>query len=582
MSSDDLQHRRHSLAHLLGAALVDLYPGTKLAIGPATDDGFYYDCLPPSPLSADDLPSIEQKMRDIAKGWTTFERQAVSANEARDLFKDNPYKHELIDQFSSEGQELSTYTAGDFVDLCGGGHADHMKEVCMEGFELQSVAGAYWRGDEKNDMLTRVYGLAFDSQKDLESHKHMLEEAKKRDHRVLGKSLGLFSFSKLVGPGLPLFSPRGTALRSAVEQALSSLLDRYGYERIWIPHLAKQDLYERSGHWDKFGDELFSVQGRHDTFVLKPMNCPHHTQVYASSPKSYHDLPVRYAEHTTVYRDEQKGELLGLTRVLSLTQDDGHIFCTPDQIGEEVSSTISLIETWYKALGFFQGDDCTVLLSVRGDDKEKYLGDDAVWQRAEQVLGEALREKGLPFTEEPGEAAFYGPKIDFHFKDSLGRTWQLATIQLDFVMPERFSLTYTDRDGKKKTPVMIHRAVSGSIERFLGIMIEHFAGHFPFFLSPLQVRVLPIGPDAHEYAQTVLSSLRSAGIRADADLSQETLGKRIAKVHGEKVPYRIVVGTKEAEKNEVTLEGAEEKQVMSLEACSQLLAEKNRPFTEGA
>ena len=334
MSSDDmLQCRRHSLAHLLGAALTTLYPGTKLAIGPATDDGFYYDVLPPSPISADDLAVIEQKMREIAPQWTTFERRVVSAEEAREHFADNPYKLELIDQFSKEERELSLYTSGDFTDLCAGGHVEHMQEVCMDGFILRSVAGAYWRGDESNDMLTRVSGLAFDSRSDLDAHVQMLEEAKKRDHRVLGKELGLFSFSPLVGPGLPLFSPRGTALRDAIEQALSVLLDRYEYERIWIPHLAKQDLYEQSGHWDKFGDELFSVQGRHDSFVLKPMNCPHHTQVYASSPKSYHDLPVRYAEHTTVYRDEQKGELLGLTRVLSLTQDDGHVFCTPDQIG---------------------------------------------------------------------------------------------------------------------------------------------------------------------------------------------------------------------------------------------------------
>lgn len=580
MRSDDrLQRRRHSLAHLLGAALVDMYPGTKLAIGPATDDGFYYDALLPSPLSVDDLPVIEQKMRDIAPAWTLFDRRVISVNEARDLFANNPYKLELIDQIEKEGSDLSLYTSGDFTDLCGGGHADSLQEVCMDGFTLRSVAGAYWRGDEKNDMLTRVYGLAFDSREDLESHVQMLEEAKKRDHRTLGKKLGLFSFSPLVGPGLPLFTPRGTALRHAIEQALSVLLDRHGYERIWIPHLAKQDLYEQSGHWDKFGDELFSVQGRHDSFVLKPMNCPHHTQVYASSPKSYHDLPVRYAEQTTVYRDEQKGELLGLTRVLSLTQDDGHIFCTPDQIEDEVASTISFIETWYRALGFFKGDDCTILLSTRGGDREKYLGDDATWQHAEQVLADALRKKGLSFSEEPGEAAFYGPKIDFHFKDSIGRTWQLATIQLDFVMPERFSLTYVDTDGKKKTPVMIHRAVTGSIERFLGIMIEHFAGVFPFFLAPLQVRVLPINPDAHAYAHEVLATLRSHGIRADADLAHEPIGKRVAKAYAEHLPYRVVVGSKEAERRSVTLEHGESKEVISLADCCERFARENDVFS---
>ena len=412
--------KRHSLAHLLGAALVSLYPEAKLAIGPAVNDGFYYDAELPIALSTDDLPVIEKKMRELVKGWSSFEGRVVSREEALKHFAGNPYKCELIEQFAEAGEETTFYQSGDFVDLCGGGHVDSINEISLDGFMLHSVAGAYWRGDENNAMLTRVYGLAFDSKEELDTHITMLEEAKDRDHRKIGKELGLFSFSPLVGPGLPLFTPKGAALRNALESSLSQLLDKYGYEKVWIPHLTKPDLYKKSGHWEKFGDELFKVRGKTDEFVMKPMNCPHHTQVYASVPKSYQDLPVRYAEFTTVYRDEQKGELLGLSRVLSITQDDGHIFCTEDQMTGEVSQTISLVKEFYTALGFFQGDDCEVFLSVRGEDRSKYLGDDAVWSRAEDVLKKVLQDTDLSFVVAEGEAAFYGPKIDFHFRDSLG------------------------------------------------------------------------------------------------------------------------------------------------------------------
>ena len=406
----------------------------------------------------------------------------------------------------------------------------------------------------------------------------MLEMAKERDHRKIGKELGLFSFSPLVGSGLPMFTPKGAALRAALENVLSQLLDKYGYEKVWIPHIAKPDLYKKSGHWEKFEDELFKVRGKNEEFVMKPMNCPHHTQIYASSPKSYHDLPVRYAEFTTVYRDEQKGELLGLSRVLSITQDDGHIFCTESQIAEEVAQTINLIIEFYTALGFFKGDDCEVFLSVRDEYKTKYLGDDAVWSQAEKVLESALQEAKVTFTIEEGEAAFYGPKIDFHFRDSLGRKRQLATVQLDFVMPERFGLTYTDSDGKKKTPVMIHRAISGSLERFLGIMIEHFAGNFPFFLSPVQVAVLPISTNEHPYAQEVATNLRAAGLRIIVDERDESVGKKIARVHTEKIPVRIVIGKKEVAEKTVTLEMKDEKQVIPIDECRRILAEKNAAF----
>ena len=577
-TEDLLTKKRHSLAHLLGASLVALYPGAKLAIGPAIDDGFYYDAELPVPLSVEDLPAVEKKMCEIVKKWSSFDKRVVSKEEALKHFADNPYKCALIEQFSEEGKEITLYQSGDFVDLCGGGHVESMDEISLDGFTLHSVAGAYWRGDENNTMLTRVYGFAFDSKKELEAHIVMIEEAKERDHRKIGKELGLFSFSSLVGSGLPLFSPKGAALRSALESALTRLFNKYGYEKVWIPHLTKPDLYKVSGHWEKFGDELFKVRGKTDEFVMKPMNCPHHTQIYASSPKSYTDLPVRYAEFTTVYRDEQKGELLGLSRVLSITQDDGHIFCTEDQMAEEVSQTISLVKEFYTALGFFQGDDCEVFLSVRGEDRSNYLGDDAVWNRAEGVLKEAVQGAGLPFMVAEGEAAFYGPKIDFHFRDSLGRKWQLATVQLDFVMPERFSLTYVDSDGKKKTPVMIHRAISGALERFLGVMIEHFAGNFPFFLAPVQVAVLPIGTDEHHYAQKVVDALRDAGLRVTVDVRNESIGKKIAQVHADKIPVRIVVGKKEVADSMVTMETGGEKQVLSIEECARVLSEKNSVF----
>ncbi len=576
--ADTLQKKRHSLAHVLGAALVELYPGTKLAIGPAVDDGFYYDAELPVSLSADDLETVEKKMREIAASWLSFEKKTITPDEARERFRDNPYKTDLINQFEEEGKEITLYTSGSFTDLCGGGHVDTIADINPDAFALRSVAGAYWRGDENNTMLTRVYGLAFDTVEELDAYRHMLEQAKERDHRKIGKEMGLFTFSPLVGPGLPLFTPKGNALRLALEQSLSVLLDRYGYEKVWIPHLAKRDLYQTSGHWEKFGDELFNVRGKNDEFVLKPMNCPHHTQIYAGAPRSYHDLPVRYAEFTTVYRDEQKGELLGLSRVLSITQDDGHIFCTEEQMEQEIIATISLIKEFYTALGFFQGDDCEISLSVRSDDASKYLGDETTWTAAEQSLKHALHACGLEYTEEKGEAAFYGPKIDFVFRDSLGRKWQLSTIQLDFVMPERFNLTYVTADNTKKTPIMIHRAVSGSLERFLGVMIEHFAGDFPFFLVPVQVRILPIGAAEHAYALQVLSRLRRAGLRADADMQDESIGRKVARAHGEKIPVRIVVGAEEKENDTVTMESAGEKQVMSAEDAVASLAERNRVF----
>ena len=575
-SKESIQNTRHSLAHLLGSALIKLYPGTKLAIGPAIENGFYYDAQIPKAISTEDLPTIEKKMREMYKTWSSFNKRVVSEKEALEIFSDNPYKKELIKEFSNEDKELTIYESDGFVDLCGGGHVKNMKNINLDGFSLVSVAGAYWRGDEKNKMLTRIYGLAFNSKKELEEYKEMFEKAKERDHRKLGKELGLFTFSNIIGPGLPLFTPKGTALRKAIEDVISKLLDKYGYERVWIPHLSKPELYKISGHLDKFKEELFKVKGKRDEFILKPMNCPHHTQIYAQSPKSYHDLPVRYAELTTVYRDEQKGELLGLSRVLSITQDDGHIFCTKDQIEDEVSNATAMILEFYKILGFMKtNDDCEVYLSVRGEDKNKYLGDDKVWDLSEKVLKKALEKNKLKYITEEDEAAFYGPKIDFHFRDSLKRKRQLATIQLDFVMPERFKLVYTDSKNKKQTPVMIHRAISGSLERFIAIMIEHFNGNFPFFLSPVQVRVIPISDSEVEYSEKMLKLLKENKLRSDMDKTNEPIGKKILRTHKEKIPTRIIIGKNEVDQNKVTLEYGDEKKLLTIEECIKILEEKN-------
>ena len=572
---DELQKKRHSLAHLLGAALLEIYPGTKLAIGPAIENGFYYDAEIPKTVSADDLEKIEKKMREIVKNWSSFEKKVVTKEEAQEFFKDNPYKSELIDEFAKEGKEITLYRAGDFTDLCAGGHTEDISDIALDGYKLHTTAGAYWRGDEKNTMLTRIYGLAFDTKKELEEHLTMLEKIKERDHRKIGKELDLFTFSPLVGPGLPLFTPKGAAVRQALEDIILKIQEKYDYKQVWIPHITKPDLYKTSGHWEKFGDELFKVQGKSDEFVMKPMNCPHHTQIYASTMRSYNDLPLRYAERTTVYRDEKKGELLGLSRVLSLTQDDGHIFCTKEQAEQEVADAIALVIECYEAIGFSVENDCEVFLSVRGEDKEKYLGDDTMWNETEALLKTVLEKKKIPYTTDPGEASFYAPKIDFHFKDSLGRKWQLATVQLDYIMPERFNLHYIDKEGKKQTPAMIHRAILGSLERFIGILIEHFAGNFPFFLAPVQVKVLPIGANEQSYAEEVTQKLKKEGIRVEADMSQDTIGKKIAKTRSEKVPAALVIGKREKEEGTVTLEMKDEKKVLTLDDCIAELKEKN-------
>lgn len=555
----NLDEKRHSLAHLLAAAIRELYPEALPTIGPAIENGFYYDFDFGQEIPGEaDLLKIENKMREIAKNWSDFIGEEMTAEDAKSFFGKNPYKLELIEDIVAKGETITFYKSGDFVDLCRGGHVDNFSNIDLSAFKLDRIAGAYWKGDEKNKMLTRIYGLAFNTKEELDSYLAQREEAIKRDHRKIGQELGLFTFSDLVGSGLPLFTPKGTLIRNLIVKKISEIQSRFGYQEVTIPHLAKKDLYETSGHWDKFKDDLFHVRGVSDVeFVMKPMNCPHHTQIYASSPKSYRDLPIRFAETTMVYRDEQAGELMGLARVRSITQDDGHCFCTVDQIEEEVSNIISVIKEFYTLLGMFRPGNYWVSLSVRDpQNPDGYLGDASVWEKAEATLEKVAKNEDLEYKRVEGEAAFYGPKLDFMFRDSLGRERQLATAQLDFNMPMRFGLEYTDKDGSKKTPVMIHRAIAGSLERFMAIMIEHFAGAFPVWLSPIQVSVLPVAESHTEYAQKIHTQLISAGIRSEIK-SDDSLGKRIRSVKTDKTPYFIVIGDAEISSGKISPEDRE-------------------------
>lgn len=546
MSPQELEHRRHSLAHLLAAAVLELYPDAKRTIGPAIDDGFYYDFQFSTPISETDLPAIQKQMRKMLTMFKSFDRTEITREEAEKLFVDNPFKLELIREFATEGQTLSLYTSGTYVDLCRGGHDEDLSHIDVNSFKLSKLAGAYWRGDEKNAQLTRIYGLAFGSAKELEAYEKMQEEAKKRDHRKLGVELDLFAFSPLVGPGLPLFTPRGTLLREGLTNFVWALMKPYGYQKVNIPHMAKADLYKTSGHWDKFADDIFHVSSKKtdEIFVLKPMNCPHHTQIYASKPRSYRDLPLRFSEVTTVYRDENTGQLQGLSRVRSITQDDAHVFCRMDQVKDEARAIYEIITKFYKAFDM----PLKIRLSTNDPAKpEAYLGGPEVWEKAVGTLKELLTDLGREYFIGVGEAAFYGPKLDFIATDAIGREWQLATVQLDFNLPERFELEYTDSDNTKKRPVMVHRAILGSVERFIGIMIEHYAGAFPFWLAPEQVRLATVNEAFAPFAVELRNELDAAGIRVMLDDSSEKLGKKIRDAAIVKVPWTIVIGEKEAQ-----------------------------------
>lgn len=543
IKSKQLENIRHSLAHLLGAAVLELYPGSKLAIGPAIDDGFYYDIDVVEKISDTDLPRIEIEMRKILKTWDKFEEIEETEASAKKRYIGNSYKIELIKELAAKKEKVTSYKSGYFVDLCRGGHTKSAKDINPEAFKLSHIAGAYWRGDEKNPQLTRIYGYAFATKKELEDYVTMLEEARKRDHKKLGQELDLFTFSDLVGSGLPLWTPKGTLLRNILDDYVWELRKKAGYQQVDIPHITKKELYEKSGHWEKFKDELFKITTREEhVFVMKPMNCPHHTQIYARKRWSYRELPQRYANTTKCYRDEQTGELSGLSRVRAFTQDDAHVFCRMEQVKKEFLKIWDIVHEFYKAFGF----NLKVRLS-RHDPKrpEKYLGDKENWQIAEKMLEEIVKEKEVETIDGLGEAAFYGPKLDFLAKDSLGREWQVATIQLDMNMPERFDLTCVNEKGESERIVMIHAAVMGSIERFLSIAIEHFAGAFPVWLAPVQTVVIPISEKQSKYAEGIWKELAKNDIRAEINLSNETLGKKIREAEMQKIPYLLIVGEKE-------------------------------------
>ena len=573
---------RHSLAHIMAQAVQHLWPQAKFGVGPAIEQGFYYDIdLGDMTISEADFGKIEKEMRRIIARDLPFTRRDVPVDEAIAWAKetDQPYKIELLNDLKRSGttiakelagealgsaaegeskvETVSLYSQGDYTDLCRGGHVESTGKV--GAFKLLRVAGAYWRGDETRPQMQRLYGVAFATQAELDIYLQMREEAKKRDHRKLGKELDLYTMSPLVGVGLPLFTPRGTILRDKAAQLSNQLREKYGFAKVWTPHITKKDLYETSGHWAKFGDELFLVtsQETSDKMALKPMNCPHHTQIFASQPRSYRDMPVRYLETTTDYRDEKTGELGGLSRVRSLTQDDSHVFCRPDQIEQEMSNLLACAEELYRIVGM----KLRVRLSYR-DEGEGYLGAPELWQSAQAQLKAAVMAKQLDYFEQEGEAAFYGPKIDFMATDAIGREHQVATVQLDFVQPERFGLEYTDEAGDMARPVMIHSALLGSIERFLSVFIEHTAGWFPFWIAPEQVRILTINNTVEDYVDEITSVLKTVvlmhpikynEVRYTTDMRNESLGKKIREATVVKIPVQIIVGPRDKANRQVSV-----------------------------
>lgn len=560
-----IEEKRHTLAHLLAASVREVYPGAQNAIGPAVDNGFYQDFdLGSHKVTDADLEKIESVMRNKLSTWEAFERREVSKDEALKEFAWNSYKSELIEEFSGEDKQLTFYTVGGFVDLCRGGHSEHpSKDIDPESFKLDRVAGAYWRGDEKNKMLTRIYGLAFNTKNELDAYVAQMEEAKKRDHKKLGPELDLFVFSDLVGPGLPLFTPKGTLVRNLLDEFVWELRKPRGYHKVEIPHITKKELYETSGHWDKFKDELFRITTREGhEFAMKPMNCPHHTQIYARRQWSYRELPQRYANTTTCYRDEQTGELSGLSRVRAFWQDDAHVFCRMQDVKTEFLKVWDIIHSFYPTFGF----ELKVRLSTHDPEHmENYLGSMETWDTAVGMLKEIIADKGIEAMDGVGEAAFYGPKLDFMAHDSIGRQWQVATIQLDMLQPERFDLTCINESGQKERIVMIHAAIMGSLERFLSILIEHTGGAFPLWLAPVQVSILPVGEAHQAYAQEIFDELAGHGVRAEV-LATDSLGKRIRETKVNKVPCFIVVGDKEVADKTVTVENnrAGDKQTVAL------------------
>ena len=600
MSEEELRSMRHSLAHIMAQAIQHLWPQAKFGVGPAIDNGFYYDVyLDNETISEADLPKIEKEMRKIIAADYPLERRDVSVEEAIDwaIKGDQIFKMELLNDLKRSGttvaselagekmgsvsdgdskvETVSLYSQGDYTDLCRGGHVDSTGKVGI--FKLTKMSGAYWRGNENNPQMQRIYGVAFATQEELDKYLNRLEIAKQRDHRKLGKELDLYTTSPLVGIGLPLFTPRGTILRDIVAQYSNQLRQKFGFEKVWTPHITKKDLYETSGHWAKFGEELFLVKSQEtsDEMALKPMNCPHHTQIFASRPRSYRDMPVRYLETTTDYRDEKTGELGGLNRVRSLTQDDSHIFCRTDQIEGEINNLLSAARELYGSINM----KLRVRLSYR-DESDSYLGDLSLWDSAQNQLKSAVEKVGLDYFEQEGEAAFYGPKIDFMATDAIGREHQVATVQLDFVQPQRFGLEYADNDGNFTTPVMIHCALLGSIERFLSVFIEHTGGWFPFWAAPEQVRILTINDTVLEYVDkittilsdiTLMKPVRYNDVRFTINSRNESLGKKIREATSMKIPVQLIVGPKDMEASEVSVRTQSGEEKISLEQLAEYI-----------
>ena len=551
-TNDKLHNLRHSLAHLLAATVLEIYPETKVTLGPPIDDGFYYDFDFKSPISDKDLPKIEKKMREILKTWKEFSVEEKTFDEAKKYFSGNEYKTELIDGLKNE--KITLYTCGKFTDLCRGGHMENpSKEISPDCFKLDRVAGAYWRGDEKNKMLTRIYGLAFETKEELEMFINQREEAKKRDHKKLGKELKLFTISELVGRGLPMLLPKGNIIKTELEKFIYAKKESLGYSFVTIPHIAKKELYIKSGHMGKYDAMMPTMTDENgDEFVMKAMNCPHHFEIYNAEPHTYKDLPFRIAENTAVYRNEKSGELAGLLRVKNITQDDTHHFVTQDQIKSEIEMIFNLMREIYEIFGF---NDYKVEISVRDPkNKEKYFGSDEVWEKAENILIESAKKMGLKYSVEEGEAAFYGPKIDIKVKDSIGREWQLTTIQLDFNQPENFEMDYVGDDGKKHKVVVLHVAILGSFERFMGVLIEHYAGAFPTWLSPVQVAIIPVRENHEEKSKELYNILKQASIRTEMFPADDSLGKRIHTAKDMKTPFVIVLGDKEVSSGNLTIE----------------------------
>lgn len=570
VKKNNLQKVRHSFSHILAEAILSLYPDTKLGIGPAIDAGFYYDFDLKSPLSDDQLQKIEGQMKRIISEGRTFKKVYLTDTEAKKILKGQPYKLELMKEL--KGQKIVFYETLDskgkrtFIDLCAGLHVSSTKELKEDAFNLTKLAGAYWKGDEKNSMLTRIYGVAFGTKKDLQEYLTQIEEAEKRDHRKIGNDLDLFSIDSGFGQGLILWHPKGAMLRRQIENFVLNEYLKDGYELVQTPHIANIELWKTSGHWGFYREGMYSpMQVDEEQYVIKPMNCPGHVKIYKTNLRSYKELPIRYTELGTVYRYERSGTLQGLTRVRGFTQDDAHIFCAPDQLESEIKKVIKL--TKY-ILGSFNFKDFSVKLSVRDPkNKKKYLGDDKHWKLAEKALAQGIKDAGWDYELDEGEAVFYGPKMDIKVTDSIGREWQITTLQIDFNLPERFDVSYIDEKGKKQRPLMLHRALLGSLERFIGLLIEHYAGNFPLWLAPVQCKILSISDKSKKYAGKVQKLLMDNNIRVEIDNSKETLGKKIRAAEMQKIPYILVIGEKEADEEKVALRvhGSKKQEVLKLE-----------------